>query len=190
MDNSPDGGTSDSVKPKLKGINGTAEAQNDASSTSPVSPTANQRRSRWFGGSKDGRGSISLASVSSATAVSSLSTNADTTSLSSGSSSQAVSMPITIQKGRSASLSAAGKASSYDIYGSSPGQKSVSSSRSRKRLSVIGLNEVDCDSLSLRNKEIEEAENRLNHWGTRASDGTERAEREMGLSDDINMGLS
>jgi hypothetical protein len=99
-------------------------------------------------------------------------------------------MPITIHKGRSASLSAAGRASSYDIYGSSPGQKSVSSSRSRKRFSVIGVNGADCDSLSLRNKEIEEAENRLNHWGTRASDGTERAEREMGLSDDINMGLS
>lgn len=187
MDNSLDGATSDSVKPKLKIPNGTAE--DDAASTSSVSPTSNPKRRRWFGGSKDGKGSISLASVSAATAVSS-SANADTISLSSGASSQAVSMPITIHKGRSASLSAAGRASSYDIYGSSPGQKSVSSSRSRKRFSVIGVNGADCDSLSLRNKEIEEAENRLNHWGTRASDGTERAEREMGLSDDINMGLS
>lgn len=49
----------------------------------------------------------------------------------------------------------------------------------------------DADSQkSLRAREIEEAQNRLDRWGARATGGTERAERELGLGDDVNMGLS
>lgn len=46
------------------------------------------------------------------------------------------------------------------------------------------------DTLSLREKEISQAQDHLDHWGTRATGATERAEREMGLGDDVNMGLS
>ncbi|KAJ5658315.1 peroxisomal membrane protein Pex23-Penicillium chrysogenum [Penicillium longicatenatum] len=41
------------------------------------------------------------------------------------------------------------------------------------------------DSSSLR-----EEQDHLDRWATRAADGTERAEREFGLSDEVNMGLS
>lgn len=35
-----------------------------------------------------------------------------------------------------------------------------------------------------------EEQDHLDRWATRAVDGTERAEREFGLSDEVNMGLS
>lgn len=45
-------------------------------------------------------------------------------------------------------------------------------------------------SNSTREKEIASSQDRLDRWGTRAAGGTERAEREFGLSDEVNMGLS
>jgi hypothetical protein len=46
------------------------------------------------------------------------------------------------------------------------------------------------DSASLREKEMANSQDHLDRWSTRAAGGTERAEREWGLSDEINMGLS
>lgn len=72
-------------------------------------------------------------------------------------------------------------------YSSSPGQRSGSSSH--LRTSIHGDGDDDSQK-SMRDREIEEAQNRLDRWGARASGGTERAERELGLGDDVNMGLS
>ncbi|CAI7611046.1 unnamed protein product [Penicillium pancosmium] len=49
---------------------------------------------------------------------------------------------------------------------------------------------VTSDSASTREKEIASSQDRLDRWGMRAAGGTERAEREFGLSDEVNMGLS
>ncbi|CAG7921034.1 unnamed protein product [Penicillium olsonii] len=46
------------------------------------------------------------------------------------------------------------------------------------------------DSASLREKEMANSHDHLDRWSARAAGGTERAEREWGLSDEINMGLS
>ncbi|KAJ5247349.1 hypothetical protein N7468_002332 [Penicillium chermesinum] len=46
------------------------------------------------------------------------------------------------------------------------------------------------DSSSFREKEMAATQDHLDKWGTRAMGGTERAEREFGLSDEVNMGLS
>lgn len=45
-------------------------------------------------------------------------------------------------------------------------------------------------ALSQRDLEIEEAEDRLDQWGTRPGGAVERAEREWGLGEDAHMGLS
>lgn len=45
------------------------------------------------------------------------------------------------------------------------------------------------DSASLRDKDPS-MQDHLDRWSTRAAGGTERAEREFGLSDEVNMGLS
>lgn len=71
-------------------------------------------------------------------------------------------------------------------YSNSPGQRSGTNSLRR-----TATEDGDADSQkSIRNREIEEAQNRLDRWGARATGGTERAERELGLGDDVNMGLS
>lgn len=53
-----------------------------------------------------------------------------------------------------------------------------------------GSSTIASDSLSMRDKELSDAQDRLDRWGSRAAGGTERAEREMGLGDEVNMGLS
>lgn len=70
-------------------------------------------------------------------------------------------------------------------YSSSPGQRSVTSSLRH----TAGDGDADSQK-SIRDREIEDAQNRLDRWGARATGGTERAERELGLGDDVNMGLS
>ena len=46
------------------------------------------------------------------------------------------------------------------------------------------------DSSSMRDKDIANSQDHHDRWSTRAGDGTERVEREFGLSDGVNMGLS
>jgi len=96
-----------------------------------------------------------------------------------------ISLPRPVALSRTLSID-----SGANTFGTSPSQKSVSSSRNRRRGSNTSRSFGDGDSLSIRSREIEEAQDRLDLWATRAISGTGRAEREMGLGDDINMGLS
>jgi hypothetical protein len=61
---------------------------------------------------------------------------------------------------------------------------------SRRRDSSVSGSISHSDSVSIRDKEIVHAQDRLDRWGTRATGGIERAERELGLGDEVNMGLS
>ncbi|KAJ5327772.1 peroxisomal membrane protein Pex23-Penicillium chrysogenum [Penicillium brevicompactum] len=63
---------------------------------------------------------------------------------------------------------------------------SIQNSRSHAREGSVATS----DSASLREKEMANSQDHLDRWSTRAAGGTERAEREWGLSDEINMGLS
>ena len=68
------------------------------------------------------------------------------------------------------------------------GKMSHSSSYSREG-SLHG-SAADSDSLSIRDRQLAQAQDRHDRWAARAAGGTERAERELGLGDDVNMGLS
>ncbi|KAJ5082107.1 hypothetical protein N7532_011150 [Penicillium argentinense] len=67
---------------------------------------------------------------------------------------------------------------------------SMSSSRKPSQYSAREGSIATSDSTSIRDKEIASSQDRLDRWATRAAGGTERAEREFGLSDEVNMGLS
>jgi hypothetical protein len=160
-----------------------ADVQDDAASVTAPSTASSTRRRRWFGGSKDMKTDTPLdAALSSSSNL-----NAESASPAGQNPSEnASSQSVNIQNSRSASLSNVG--GSYDTYSSSPGQRSISSSQRRRRGSGTGSG--DTDSQSMRKREIEESQDRLDRWGARATGGTERAERELGLGDDVNMGLS
>ena len=66
----------------------------------------------------------------------------------------------------------------------------MQSTRKPSQYSVHEGSMATSDSSSLREKEIANAHDHLDRWATRAAGGTERAEREFGLSDEVNMGLS
>ncbi|KAJ5752484.1 peroxisomal membrane protein Pex23-Penicillium chrysogenum [Penicillium odoratum] len=86
--------------------------------------------------------------------------------------------------GRSTGANADGSASTR-----STSSRPISIQGSRKshgRGSSVATN----DSASLREKELSNSQDHHDRWATRAVDGTERAEREFGLSDEVNMGLS
>lgn len=160
--------------------------QDDAASIVAPSTASSTRKRRWFGGSKDMKNNTpintAMSSASNLNAESSSPTGPNT-------SGNASSRPVSIQNSRNASFSNAFGGSSYDTYSSSPRQRSTSSSQRRRRGSGTG-GSGDGDSLSIRKREIEEAQDRLDRWGARATGGTERAERELGLGDDVNMALS
>ncbi|KAJ5683084.1 hypothetical protein N7462_006249 [Penicillium macrosclerotiorum] len=67
---------------------------------------------------------------------------------------------------------------------------SIQHSRKPSQYSVRDGSLATSNSASLREKEMAEARDLHDRWGTQALGGTERAERELGLSDEINMGLS
>ncbi|KGO50858.1 hypothetical protein PEX1_053840 [Penicillium expansum] len=66
----------------------------------------------------------------------------------------------------------------------------ISIKNSRKPSHVREGSVATSDSASLREKEMANSQDHLDRWSTRAAGGTERAEREWGLSDEVNMGLS
>ncbi|KAL1968541.1 hypothetical protein VTN77DRAFT_1751 [Rasamsonia byssochlamydoides] len=173
------GATADSEKATGQG---NTDSQDDAASvTAPSTSSSSTRRRRWFSGSKDLK-NIAVSSSSNPNAESS-------SPISPTTSGNAPSRPVSIHNSRSASSNNVAVASSYDTYSSSPGQRSVASSHRRRRGSgTVGTG--DTDSSSIRKREIEEAQDRLDRWGARATGGTERAERELGLGDDVSMGLS
>jgi hypothetical protein len=180
------GVATDSEKSTTKVVNGTVDTQDDAAGISHTSPISIPRKRRWFGSSKDVRSSTSLGSVSSIT------TNSEDTASLAGENplTQTSSKPINIRNSRSPPPNITGLPGKDDTYSSSPGRLSGSSSRNQKRRNETPGSSGDGDSQNTRNREIEEAQDQLNRWGARATDGTERAEREMGLGDDVNMGLS
>lgn len=66
---------------------------------------------------------------------------------------------------------------------------SIQNSRKPSQYSIREGSVGTSDSASLRDKDAS-MQDHLDKWSTRASGGTERAEREFGLSDEVNMGLS
>ncbi|KOS47516.1 hypothetical protein ACN38_g1485 [Penicillium nordicum] len=66
----------------------------------------------------------------------------------------------------------------------------ISIKNSRKSSHAREGSVTTSDSASLREKEMANSHDHLDRWSTRAAGGTERAEREWGLSDEVNMGLS
>ncbi|EAW11830.1 PEX28-32 family peroxisomal membrane protein [Aspergillus clavatus NRRL 1] len=159
---------------KQSGHNDASTVETDTVSPAPsISSTA--RRRRWFGGSKPVSDKVS--SISSALSASTSTTSVDpgkiTSATSYNPSGTPASRPIDIEHSRNPSgQSGSASFNSLDRTSSMPGSVSKS------------------ESSSLRDKEINHAQDRLDRWGTRATGGIERAERELGLGDEVNMGLS
>ncbi|KAL3478228.1 integral peroxisomal membrane peroxin-domain-containing protein [Aspergillus californicus] len=152
----------------------TADA--DTVSLAP-STSSKARRRRWFGGSKgasDKNSSVSSThSIPTANESEDLGKITSATRHNSSSSLKGVtasSRPVSIPRSR--------RLSGLSGSAGSAGQNSPRGST------------VNSDSLSIRDKEVTDAQDRLDRWGSRAAGGTERAEREMGLGDEVNMGLS
>lgn len=138
-------------------------------STSVKTASSTPRKRRWFGG-KESKKSPAPSPATSAPSSTSLNVVAT----------DRPSRPVSMLHSRAASYGGGS-------YSSSPRPSSASSSIRRGR----GGRDRDNDSIkSIRDREIEEAQDRLDRWGARATEGTERAEREFGLGDEVNMGLS
>ncbi|KAB8075313.1 integral peroxisomal membrane peroxin-domain-containing protein [Aspergillus leporis] len=158
-------------------ISGTFDASTvDADSESLAGSTSSKsRRRRWFGNSKTVSGKTS--SISSTLPASNNNSSVDlgriTSTPSPSRPGRSVSRPISIPQSQ--------KLSSYS------GSPSGSGSYGREG-SVHGS--AAHSDLSARDKEIANSQDRLDRWGTRATGGIERAERELGLGDEVNMGLS
>ncbi|KAJ5883934.1 uncharacterized protein N7473_010820 [Penicillium subrubescens] len=67
---------------------------------------------------------------------------------------------------------------------------SIQNTRRQSQYSVREGSMATSDSASTREKEMASSHDRHDKWSTRAAGGTERAEREMGLSDEVQMALS
>lgn len=157
----------------------TSTADPDSVSLAPSASSPKPRRRRWFGGSsksvseKPGSTSTVQPPLSNSPTVENVSEDSGKPSATStsynNSSLRNVSRPVSVSQPRRLS----------GLSGSTAG-----------RGSPHGSSTVASDSLSMREKEITEAQDRLDRWGSRASGGTERAERELGLGDEVNMGLS
>jgi hypothetical protein len=85
-----------------------------------------------------------------------------------------------VDSGRATGSSASGVGASQPISINNP----------RKQQHAREGSVATSDSASLREKEMANSQDHLDRWSTRAAGGTERAEREWGLSDEVNMGLS
>ncbi|KAA8642125.1 PEX28-32 family peroxisomal membrane protein [Aspergillus tanneri] len=160
-------------KQKESGAVDASSVDTDSQSLAPSS-SSKARRRRWFGGPKSV--SDKASSISTAPAASNNNSSVDLGKLASSPSynspGRSTSKPISIPSSQ--------KPSSY----------SQSSSTSYGRDRSTHGSAAPSDSASLRDKEIAHAQDHLDHWGARAAGGTERAEREMGLGDEVNMGLS
>lgn len=119
------------------------------------------RRRRWFGGSKDKEHVSSAGSSADIGRATGTSVGAPTDGAVTGSGKGTPSRPISIQHSRK------------------PSQRSIREGST-----------ATSDSASLREKELANLQDHHDRWATRATDGTERAEREFGLSDEVNMALS
>ncbi|KKK19786.1 integral peroxisomal membrane protein [Aspergillus ochraceoroseus] len=151
----------------------TVDADSESLAPSTFSKT---RRRHWFGGSKSVSDKIS--STSSAPPASTNNVSEDlgkvTSATSFNSPGKNDTKPISIPCSRR--LSGLSGSGSHGTSICREGSMHASATAS--------------DSFSMREKEISDSQDHLDRWGTRATGGTERAEREMGLGDEINMGLS
>ncbi|KAJ5092102.1 hypothetical protein NUU61_006972 [Penicillium alfredii] len=156
------------AKDKEKDKKKDKDSDTDSRSLTP-STTLRTRRRRWFGGGKDkdkakDRVSSGRSSVDVGRATGSnvdVSASGDGASDGGAASGRTPSRPTSIQGSR--------QSSQYNAH-----EDSLATS----------------DSASMREKEVAHAQDHHDRWATRAAGGTERAEREWGLSDDVNMGLS
>ncbi|KAJ9231187.1 hypothetical protein DTO207G8_2848 [Paecilomyces variotii] len=157
-------------------------AGDDAETKSNAPSSASKaRKRRWFSGSKGSNSNTSSSNLPQNDAPSSTAT-ADSTPNASG---KASSRPISF-KGSFRNPSFNNVATSFGSNSSASGRSGGSLRRSGSGAGTAESN----DSASIRKREIEESQNRLDRWGARATAATERAERELGLGDDANMGLS
>ncbi|KAJ5727145.1 hypothetical protein N7493_004965 [Penicillium malachiteum] len=76
------------------------------------------------------------------------------------------------------------------IRSSSSRPISIKDSRRSSQFNIREGSLAKSESSSMREKELANSRDHHDRWSTRAADGTERVEREFGLSDDVNMGLS
>ncbi|KAE8152540.1 integral peroxisomal membrane peroxin-domain-containing protein [Aspergillus avenaceus] len=171
-------GLTQALERERRKSNGTHDASTvDADSESLAGSTSSKtRRRRWFGGSKTV--SDKATGISSTLPASNNNSSVDLgritpSTASSSRPAKGVSRPISIPSSQKLS-------SSYD---------SPSGSGSYGREGSLHGSTAHSD-LSIRDKEIANSQDRLDRWGARAAGGTERAEREMGLGDEVNMGLS
>ncbi|KAL4959148.1 PEX28-32 family peroxisomal membrane protein [Aspergillus stella-maris] len=173
-------------KNKDKNAESSTAVDPDSVSLAPSTTSTKARRRRWFGGSKS---AIALnndnTKTGSSTSVAPPQPNPSTTTANDSED------PAKITSSSTPSHSTSLRNSSRPVSISKSRRLSgLSGSTGTGHGSPHGSSTVASDSLSFRDKELSDAQDRLDRWGSRASGGTERAEREMGLSDDLNMGLS
>jgi hypothetical protein len=139
------------------------------------------RKRRWFGSTDFAAKPASSQSSIAESSVPNLGDGAGVIVADEGSGSTGKSPSIT--SSRSAAGAKPRRASSLDGH---------SSGRSSLRGGRTSMTDTDRKSLtkSIREKEIEEAENTVDQWGNRPGGPAEQAGRSWGLGDDAHMGLS
>lgn len=146
-----------------------------------------QRKRRWFGSGEALKPLSS--SPPSATASSLPNLGGSTLSAAMTDGRRSPGKPPSVASAHSAPHTRSFRGGSFDTNGSS-GAGSMRGRRDSRATS--GPTDTDRESLtrSVREKEIEEAENTVDKWGTRPGGVAERTERAWGLGDDAHMGLS
>ncbi|WEW59070.1 hypothetical protein PRK78_004538 [Emydomyces testavorans] len=146
-----------------------------------------QRKRRWFSSTSDIKPLSSSPPVGAGVISSSLPNNSSrtlSTSLVEDTSSSKT-------PAKAASVSSTRSALPEGSLGARSGRSSLGGRRaSRTASSVAADTDRESLALSLREKEIEEAENMVDQWDARPGGPAERAERAWGLGDEAHMGLS
>ncbi|ODH44890.1 hypothetical protein ACO22_00584 [Paracoccidioides brasiliensis] len=182
---------SSSSLPQTNNSKGDDDISDTEGRTSPPSDSRKPRQRRWFGSSE-----LSKALASPPGSASSLPlTNSDSlsTALATGADSgtTAKQPSSSIPNVRATSYSSSfPRTYSFDNGGSGSSRNSLTSRRRSKTSSAMVDTDGESLSKSLRDQEIEEAENMADRFGSRPGGVAERAERGWGLGDDAHMGLS
>jgi hypothetical protein len=164
--------------------NGDDSKTGDDSKASISATASKARKRRWFGSTDLTKPSSSTPPTVANSAPGPPDTGPGAAASATGAES-GTAKPPAISSARNSPLSGARRAASLDTSGSS-GRNSVAA----RRLSRGGSTDAESVSRSLREKELEEAEDMVDRWGSRPGGAAERVEREWGLGDDAHMGLS
>ncbi|PGH13660.1 hypothetical protein AJ79_03508 [Helicocarpus griseus UAMH5409] len=160
------------------------------SKTCPPSDPRKVRKRRWFGSSEIPK---TLSSSPGSAASSLPNSESGSAAIATGTeSSSTAKQPSSINpnvRATSYHSNSSPRANSFDNGGSSS-RNSLTSRRRSKPGSAIMDTDGESLSRSIRDQEIEEAENMVDRFGNRPGGAAERAERGWGLSDDVHMGLS